>query len=83
MWLFGMGTALHNAARAGYEDAAIFLLQNGINRHIKDTAGKTAAERAEEEGHLLVADIIRNNYHTIMRDHFPAIKREKHGSLRL
>jgi ankyrin repeat protein len=47
----GMGTALHDAAKAGKADVVQLLLERRANKLIRDTAGQTAREVAVKEGH--------------------------------
>lgn len=58
-WMRGFGTALHHAARRGDEEMIIFLLEKGAKQDIKNSKGKTALNLAEEEGHDVVASILR------------------------
>ncbi|KIN02923.1 hypothetical protein OIDMADRAFT_18485 [Oidiodendron maius Zn] len=51
-------TALHTAARRGNRESVTLLLQRGANRDIKDTRGRTAAERAVQYGHNDIAELI-------------------------
>jgi hypothetical protein len=51
-------TALHSAAREGNRESVTLLLQRGANRDIKDTWGRTAAERAVQYGHHDIAELI-------------------------
>jgi ankyrin repeat protein len=50
--------ALHSAAREGNRESVTLLLQRGANRDIKDTWGRTAAERAVQYGHHDIAELI-------------------------
>lgn len=52
----GLGTALHEAARAGQPSVAQILLQNGADVSILDSHGHTALEAAQpHDNHAMVA----------------------------
>ena len=52
-------TALNAAARRGDEALAAWLIQRGANPDATDFEGKTALQRAEENGHERIAAMIR------------------------
>lgn len=54
-------TPLHNAAEKGDMDAVKLLLARGASWTKRDDQMKTAADRAEENGHQEVADFIRKS----------------------
>jgi ankyrin repeat protein len=54
-------TPLHNAADRGDMDAVKLLLARGASWTKRDNQRKTAADRAEENGHQEVADFIRKS----------------------
>lgn len=56
---FGLGTHLHRAADMGRLDVAEHLLKKGADPLVKDARGKMAIERAEEEGHSEVVELLR------------------------
>lgn len=54
-------TPLHNAAQVGNMEAVKLLLERGASWTKRDNQRKTAADRAEENGHQEVADFIRKS----------------------
>ncbi len=48
---YGVGTALHDAAKAGQIKAVKLLRSRGADPSIKDSLGRTAREVAAEKGH--------------------------------
>lgn len=56
---FGIGTALHEAAAAGDLGVIRLLLDQGADCYIKDTRGRLAWERAQQEGHTGAADLLK------------------------
>lgn len=44
----GLGTPLHEVARAGRPETAIVLLNHGANQNIPDSDGRTALEVAQQ-----------------------------------
>jgi hypothetical protein len=52
------GTALHLAADCGLEDVVKWLLAKGARADLRDSGGYYAMQRAEQEDHLEVRDLI-------------------------
>jgi hypothetical protein len=55
----GIGTPLHYAAGRGLLDSVKLLIERGASPHIKDPAGNTAADWAELNGQVAVAEFLR------------------------
>lgn len=53
-------TPLHTAAGRGNADIVMCLLENGADRTIRTSKGRTAIECAEEKGFTEVVDILEN-----------------------
>ena len=53
-------TAFLNAATWGKTETVRWLLENGANVYVKDIAGKTALDLAQENGHAAVVELIKS-----------------------
>jgi ankyrin repeat protein len=54
-------TALHHTSVHGNMDIAKLLLDAGIDTHITDTRGRTAADVARENGHVAFAQFVERS----------------------
>jgi len=54
----GLGSALHTAAVRGQKEAVQLLLERGADRAMKDTKGKTAMQKARENGHSEIVELL-------------------------
>jgi len=55
----GLGTALHEAAEGGQEEAVAYLLEQGTDLTIKNLLGKTVLEVVQEKGQISVVDVLQ------------------------
>jgi len=56
-------TALIAAASAGHRDVVALLLRSGAHVDLKDIDGKTATDRARENGHLDIVEMLEHAKH--------------------
>ncbi|KAK0930025.1 hypothetical protein LTR29_016859 [Friedmanniomyces endolithicus] len=68
--LTGLGTALHETAKAGSVAVAEILLRHGADISIQDSCGRTAREVAELYGNQPVLDLLRD----VEKGHLPVIR---------
>ncbi|KAG6919666.1 hypothetical protein DXG01_002608 [Tephrocybe rancida] len=54
----GLGTALHEAAKAGHLSSVKLLLEKGADPSLTNSLGKTAHELAQEKNHTTVVDVL-------------------------
>ncbi|KAL4737223.1 ankyrin repeat-containing domain protein [Aspergillus similis] len=54
-----MGSPLHQAAKEGYTEMALFLIDAGANIHLKDPMGRTAEDLALENNHTDILNALR------------------------
>jgi ankyrin repeat protein len=54
----GLGSALHTAAVRGQKETVHLLLERGADSTLKDTKGKTAMQKASENGHSEIVELL-------------------------
>lgn len=60
-----MGSSLHHAARQGYTEMALFLIDAGANIHLKDLMGRTAEDLALEKNHTEILNALHQKMGTL------------------
>jgi ankyrin repeat protein len=62
----GLGSALHSAAVRGQKEAVHLLLERGADSALQDTKGKTAMQKASENGHSEIVELLRRQGVTVI-----------------